>query len=57
MHRVCHKKVHSLFSEKTLARQFNTFEALLEHEDIAKFVRWVQKQDPEFNARHRKPRP
>lgn len=53
MHRVCHKKLHSVFTEKELARRYFTFETLLEDGEIQRFVKWVQKKDPEFLTRHR----
>ena len=56
IHRVCHSKIHSVFSEVSLAKHFKTFEALRQNEDIAKFIKWVRKQDPEINAKHRRKR-
>lgn len=53
MHQVCHRKIHSVLTEKELARSYHTFEALLEVEEIATFVAWVRKKDPEFMTRHR----
>jgi hypothetical protein len=40
----CHDHVHTLFSEKELGRHLNTLEALAAHEEVARFVAWVQKQ-------------
>ena len=48
MHRVCHNKVHSVFSEKQLEKDFSTVDDLLADEQIQKFVAWVQKKEPEF---------
>ncbi|RVU38294.1 HNH endonuclease [Hwanghaeella grinnelliae] len=55
LHRICHKKIHSLFSEDTLAKEFSSAEALLAHPDIQTFVKWVRKQPPELIGRHAKP--
>lgn len=52
MHRICHAKIHAVFSEKELAAYYHTPERLLEHEEIRKFVAWVRKKDPEFHAKH-----
>lgn len=52
MHRVCHNKIHSVFSEKELARYYHTWERLLENEEIARFVEWVRKKDPAWYDRH-----
>jgi hypothetical protein len=48
MHKVCHGKIHSLFNEKELARNYNTLEKLLENEDIRKFIGWVKKKPLDF---------
>lgn len=40
----CHKYLHKTFSNAELERDFPSIEAMLAHEDIARFVRWVQKQ-------------
>ena len=52
MHIICHSKVHSLFTEAELAKSYSTIEALLAHEEIEKFVRWVKKRPPEFKSRN-----
>ena len=49
LHAICHRKIHSVFSESELAGYYNTIDRLLEHEDIQKFVRWVAKKDPDFH--------
>lgn len=54
MHTICHSKIHSLFSEAELARSYSTVEELLEHEEIAKFVKWVKKRPPDYASRNRK---
>lgn len=48
LHRVCHSKIHHTFSEKQLEKEFNTVEKLLENVEIQKFVKWIQKKDPEY---------
>lgn len=55
MHRICHSKIHSVFSERELAIYYHTIERLLEREEIRKFVSWVRKKDPEYFDRNRKP--
>lgn len=42
--RPCHSAVHNLIDEKTLAKQYNTVEALLAHEGVQKFIAYAQKQ-------------
>lgn len=48
MHRVCHRKIHSLFSEKELESSYATADALLEHPDIKAFVLWLVGKPAEF---------
>lgn len=48
IHRICHNKIHSLFSEKELANYYNTPDKLKESEDIRKFIKWVSKKDPDY---------
>jgi len=53
MHRICHNKIHSVFTERELAQYYHTVERLLENEEIRKFVEWVRKKDPDYYDRHR----
>ena len=55
MHRICHNKIHTVFSEQELARYYHTVERLLENDEIRKFVAWVRKKDPEYFDRNRTP--
>lgn len=54
MHRICHRQVHALFSEKELACSYNTAEALLTHIEIQKFVTWVKSKPDDFFERTRR---
>jgi 5-methylcytosine-specific restriction endonuclease McrA len=54
IHNICHQKIHSVFMLKELRDEFNTVGKLVEHEEIAKFIKWVSKKAPQFyqkNAR------
>ena len=51
LHQICHKEIHATLTETELARVYNTAEALRAHPHLAKFVRWVAKRPPGFNAR------
>ena len=55
LHRICHNKIHAVFTERELQQHYHTFERLLAHEEISKFVRWVRKQPPEFYNRNERP--
>ena len=48
IHKICHRKIHSLFTDKLLEKKYNTAESILEHPEIIKFVKWVSKKDPKF---------
>lgn len=48
MHKICQAKVHAVFTETELKSHYNSVGGLQEHEEIAKFIKWVSKKDPEF---------
>lgn len=48
LHKICHRKLHSVFTEREMQHYFNTVERLTEHEEIQKFVKWIKKKDPEY---------
>lgn len=49
----CHKFLHTTFSNAELAGDYATLEALLAHEDVARFVRWVRRQPASKGVRVR----
>lgn len=51
VHKICHRKIHSVFTEKELRDCFHTWEALRAHEDIRTFIAWVAKKPPGYYAR------
>lgn len=53
VHIVCHRKIHSVFTESELANHYNTFTLLKEHELIASFIKWVSRKPPEYIDVHR----
>lgn len=48
VHRICHRKIHSLFTEKELEKTYFTSESIKLNPEIQKFVKWVSKKDPHF---------
>jgi len=48
IHKLCHNKIHSVFTERELDNYYHTIERLMENEHIQTFVKWVGKKDPEF---------
>jgi len=56
LHVICHKKIHSVLTDRQLADECATAEALRAHPDIAAFIRWVRRRPPEYMDRHVAPR-
>jgi len=48
IHKICHQKLHSVFTNKELEKKFNTPEKCKSHFEIKKFIKWVSKKDPEY---------
>jgi 5-methylcytosine-specific restriction enzyme A len=47
----CHKQVHALFSNRQLATELNTLEALRAAPQLATFLAWIRRQRPDRNFR------
>lgn len=41
---LCHYGIHHFYDEKTLGKEYNTLEKLLESEKIQKHIKWAIKQ-------------
>ncbi len=48
IHKICHRKIHSVFTERELLREFHTWEKLRENEEIRRFIEWVAKKPAGF---------
>jgi len=48
LHIACHRKLHSLFTNKELSIKYNTIEKLLEHQDIQNFVFFIRKKPIDY---------
>ena len=48
LHKICHDKIHAVFTEAELKRFYHTIDRLQRHEAIAKFIQWVAKKEPHF---------
>ena len=48
MHKICHDKIHAVFTENELKTYYHTIERLQENEEIARFIKWLRKKEPEF---------
>jgi 5-methylcytosine-specific restriction endonuclease McrA len=49
LHKVCHMKLHSLFSERDMLHLYNTLDMIKTDKNIEKFVKWIIKKPIEFN--------
>lgn len=48
LHKICHDKIHAVFTEMELKRHYHTIERLQEKEEIRSFIQWVKKKEPEY---------
>lgn len=48
VHKICHRKIHSLFTERELLQSFHTWQALRQHEEMRAFIDWVSKKHPAY---------
>ncbi|MET4732250.1 hypothetical protein ABIE64_000950 [Thalassospira sp. MBR-102] len=48
LHRVCHRMIHRLFDETTLARDFDVPEKIIAHPDMQTFIRWIRKKPVDY---------
>ena len=47
--RPCHKQLHAVYSNKTLARSLDSIERLKSAPELQPFLCWIRKQKPERN--------
>ncbi|MFQ6030315.1 MAG: HNH endonuclease [Dehalococcoidia bacterium] len=50
----CHRQLHALFSESTLARELNSIELLKANHQVHSYLKWVRKQKGGANFRVRR---
>lgn len=51
LHRMCHNKIHSLWTEKELAEKFNSIDRIIVNEEMRKYIRWIKGKSPYFYVR------
>jgi 5-methylcytosine-specific restriction endonuclease McrA len=54
IHRICHRKIHATLTEKELAHEYSTWEALKLHSELQTFIKWVAKRPADFMDNSRK---
>ena len=40
----CHRQLHAMFTESTLARELNSLDAIRSNPDMRRYLKWVRKQ-------------
>ncbi|MGV3511753.1 MAG: hypothetical protein ACO1OX_07075 [Novosphingobium sp.] len=50
VHPICHRTLHATFSNADLGRIGGDVGALKANQDIARFLSWIAKKDPDFHA-------
>jgi hypothetical protein len=50
VHPICHRTIHATLTNSDLEKRYATAEALLDHEEIKRFVDWIANKPPDFNA-------
>ena len=51
IHKICHRKIHSAFTERELLQAYHTWEALRGHDEMRSFIDWVANKPPGFYTR------
>ena len=50
----CHRQLHAMFSEATLAKEFHSIELLRSNLQVAEYLRWARRQKVGTNFRVRR---
>jgi 5-methylcytosine-specific restriction endonuclease McrA len=48
VHKICHRKIHSVFTERELSQTYHSWEALRGDPDIRAFIDWVARKPAGF---------
>jgi len=60
LHTVCHNFIHATFTDKELAREYNTIDKLMQDARMQKFSKWIAKKvanytDPSIMSNNKNP--
>lgn len=53
IHKICHSKIHSTFTERELLNFYHTWGRIKEHSEIEKFIKWVRNKPSDFYSSNR----
>lgn len=45
MHKICHDKIHAVFTETELKKYYHTIHRLHQHQEVSKFIKWIVKKN------------
>ena len=48
MHMICHNKIHSIWTERELEKEFFEPERIRENDEMQRYIKWVSKFPPAF---------
>ena len=48
LHKICHQKIHSLWTEKELSKYYNNVDSIKNDYNMKKFIGWVKNKPPTF---------
>lgn len=48
VHKICHSKIHSIWTNKELEREFSDPEKIIDHPLMEGFLVWIKNKDPLF---------
>jgi hypothetical protein len=48
LHKICHRMIHRLFSEKELNADYTTPEKIVRHPEMARFILWVRRKPSDY---------
>lgn len=48
LHKICHNKIHSVWTEKELEKEYNDPNKICLNGDIQKFIKWIKNKEPDF---------
>jgi hypothetical protein len=51
LHKICHDKIHSVFTETELKRYYHTMDRMKENQEVQRFLKWICKKEPGFYDR------
>ncbi len=53
LHKICHQKIHSVFTERELFKEYKNIEKIKSHPEIQKFIKWIIKKKPTYYMKNK----